>query len=157
MNRTLFRSSLAVIVAIGLAVTLQAKGSTVRLHVTGAALPVPLDITDPQLLASSNVFEGSFLGMPRSEPPPSVPRYRVSFHVEYPAWMKRGVEVKYVVTYARDPQSGEGLIYLPGRGEEGYRLNVGTILRDGKDGVWQSASQRWADALNRYLPRQGTI
>jgi hypothetical protein len=154
MNSPLLRSSLAVaIVAMCLAATLQAKGSTVRLTVTGAALPAPIDITDSQLLLSSNVFEGSFLGPRRNEPPTSLPRFRVSFHVESPAWMKRGVEVKYVVVYVRDPRGGEGLIYLPGRGEEGYGINVGTILRDGRDGVWQSASQQWADALNSYLPR----
>jgi hypothetical protein len=146
------RISLAVII-MGLTATLQAKGPTVRLTLSGAALPAPVEITDAQLLSTSNVFEGSFLGARSNEPPLSTPRYRVWFHVESPAWMKRPVEVKYVVIYAKDPQTGGGLIYLPGRNEEGYHLNVGTILRDSRDGVWQSASPQWAKAVNRYLPR----
>jgi hypothetical protein len=66
--------------------------------------------------------------------------------------MNAGVQVKYVVLYVKDARTGQGFVYLPGRGEEGYWLNVGTILRDGQDGTWQVASPSWANAMNKYLP-----
>jgi hypothetical protein len=36
--------------------------------------------------------------------------------------------MRYVVYYTRDPQSGDGYVYLPGPGEEWYRLKIGAIL-----------------------------
>ncbi len=42
---------------------------------------------------------------------------------------------------------------LPGRNEEGYRLNIGLIIRDDHDGRWHQASPVWAELLNGYLPR----
>ena len=59
----------------------------------------------------------------------------------------------YVVSYVRDPQSGSGFVYLPGRGEEGWAMNVRTILRDGQDGRWHHADREWSDALARALAR----
>ena len=35
----------------------------------------------------------------------------------------------YVVSYAFDAATGHGYVYLPGRSDKGYYLNVGTILR----------------------------
>jgi hypothetical protein len=48
----------------------------------------------------------------------------------------------YVVEYAPSPH-GRGAIHLPGHGEPHYGLNVGTILRDGQDGLWFAASDEW--------------
>lgn len=152
MNTILVRGLLTTALTLGLVGALHAKGATVKLTITGTTLTQPLELTDPVLLASSNVFEGSFLGTQRIQPDPSLPRYRVSFHVQPPRWMKRDVEVKYVVLYAKNAQTGEGFIYLPARDEDGYRLNIGTILRDGRDGTWQAASPTWANALNKHLP-----
>jgi hypothetical protein len=53
-------------------------------------------------------------------------------------------------------------VYLPGPGEADYRLNIGTIIRDGsaspgeqpaRDGHWQHADASWSAALNAHLPR----
>ncbi len=32
-------------------------------------------------------------------------------------------------------------------GEDGYSLNVRTILRDAQDGRWHNASTEWSDAI----------
>jgi hypothetical protein len=66
--------------------------------------------------------------------------------------MKQPVQVKYVLIYAKDPVRDSGFIYLPGRGDDGYRVNIGTIIRDRQDGQWMSASPGWARALNKLLP-----
>jgi len=76
--------------------------------------------------------------------------------------LERGVTERYAVTYVRDLVTGEGFVYLPGRGEPDYRLNIGTIMRDGsaspgaqpaRDGQWQHADAGWSAALNAHLPR----
>ena len=58
----------------------------------------------------------------------------------------------YSVTYVKNPTTGEGFIYLPGRGEEGWRRNVMTILRDGQDGKWHRAAGDWSRAISSQLP-----
>jgi hypothetical protein len=95
-----------------------------------------------------------------SEPDKAWPRYRVQFYVFS---HERGVTLRYAVTYVRSPKTGEGFVYLPGRGEPDYRLNIGTIMRDGsasagvhpaRDGQWQHAEASWSAALNAHLPRE---
>ena len=152
MKSGVIRGLLAVAVMAAFVGTLHAKGPTVKLTVTGPTLSQPLDITDSRVLMSSHVFGGTFLAGRSIAPDASLPRYKVSFHVELPKWMNAGVQVKYAVLYAKDSKTGRGFIYLPGRGEDGYRLNVGTIIRDGQDGMWHSAASEWAAALNTYLP-----
>jgi hypothetical protein len=152
MKSSVIRVLLAVAVTTALGGTLHAKGPTVKLTVIGPRLSHPLDITDSHVLMSSQVFAGAFLGGESTAPDASLPRYKVSFHVELPRWMNAGVQVKYVVLYAKDSKTGRGFVYLPGRGEDGYRLNVGTIMRDGQDGMWHAAASDWAARLNAYLP-----
>ena len=112
----------------GASIGLDAKGPTVKLTLTG-------------------------LGSPRrSRPHVQTPIYTVSFHVQSPEWMRRPVKAMYAVSVARDAP-GALWLYLPGRGEAGYVLNVGTILRDGQDGHWHRPSQPWAAAIAKYLPK----
>ena len=70
-----------------------------------------------------------------------------------PALAPTGVFKPYVMHYAIDPATGEGFLYLPGHGEDGYRLNTNLIIRDGGDGRWHRADPTWAGLLNAYLPR----
>lgn len=149
--RTGWLSSLAVVCVV-LVASVAAKGATVRLTVDGSTLSEPLDILDARLLASSNVFAGGFLGARHNEPPRLYPRYQVTFYVESPGWMKRPIAPGYVLTYVKDPLTGQGFIHLPGRGDPGYRVNVGTVMRDGLDGTWLLASPEWSRAINRFLP-----
>jgi hypothetical protein len=69
-----------------------------------------------------------------------------------PAWMHKGVQKKYVVYYARHPHTGEGFVYLPAPNEEWYGLNASTILRNGLEGNWLHAPERWSRAINARLP-----
>ena len=43
-------------------------------------------------------------------------------------------------------------MYLPGRSEEGYAMNVGSMERDGHDGRWHHADAGWSSAIARALP-----
>ncbi|MDO8681619.1 MAG: hypothetical protein Q7R30_24170 [Acidobacteriota bacterium] len=70
-----------------------------------------------------------------------------------PALAPTGVFKPYVMHYAIDPATDQGFLYLPGRGEDGYRLNTNLIIRDGHDGRWHRADPTWASLVNGYLPR----
>jgi len=136
---------------IACSVAVAAKTPTVKLTIAGPNLAKPIELTNPKALLSGDVWEGNFIAAPAAEPDKVLPRYVVSFYV---AGSKAGEpsEMRYVVNYTRDPQSGEGYVYLPGRGDQWYRLNIGAILRDGLDGKWHHASRSWSDALAAALP-----
>ena len=149
MTRRLF----LLLALLAFSAALQAKGPTVKLTITRPGIAVPIDIEDPALLDGSNVFGGSFLGETLQAAPQVVqPIYTVSFHVRSPAWMRRPVTAMYAVSVARDARTAALWLYLPGRGEAGYALNVGTIMRDGQDGHWHRPPHAWAAAIAKYVP-----
>lgn len=124
-----------------------AKGPTTRLEVSGGGRVVPLEITAAAALV--NVWSEDFIDAISPAPAADLVRYRVAFYVLPP---RESVErVMYVIQYVRGPNDGGGFVYLPGRGEEGYDLNVRTILRPTHDGQWHHARRAWSAALNRAL------
>jgi hypothetical protein len=148
MNRRRVALLVASLVTFAMAAIPAAKGETVRLTITGPSLPHAVDVTSSAALAA-NVWSDNFFGNPAVEPDKAFPRYTVSFYVEPP---RSSVRMMYVVYYVRNPKTGQGFIYLPGRGEEWYRLNVSTILRDGRDAKWHQAANDWSNAIAAALP-----
>jgi hypothetical protein len=144
------RSLVAVVVAVGLEGSTHAAlpKETVKLTISGPGLSQSLEVTDPPVLALSNVFSGAFISTPATEPDAAWPRYAVAFDIQ----TLEQVRLAYVVSYSRNRWTGEGFVYLPGRGEDWYRLNVSTILRDGQDGKWHHASEAWSRAIDAHLP-----
>lgn len=115
---------------------LLAKGETVRIRVEGADLAAPIEITDPLLLkkfqvwtgpgTSSNEGQGFIIDWSRgfiAKVPPKVRVYTVSFFANLPR-----EKLVSVVLYAYDSSAGERFVFLPGRGDRSYWLNVGSIL-----------------------------
>jgi hypothetical protein len=141
----------AVLTAGGLGVSARAVGvkETARLTVSGAALAQPIELIDPAVLELSNVFAGTFIGTPTIEPDATWPRYTVAFDIQTLDGVKLNA---YVVIYSRNRWTGEGFVYLPGRGDDSFRRNISTILRDGQDGRWHHASPAWSAAMNARLP-----
>jgi hypothetical protein len=137
---------------------LMARGAavTVRLEISGPTASEPIQVTNRDLLDLSNVYGAQFLGRPAGRVDSGLPRYVISLVIEarpaIPAAAPRGTQKRYTMHYALDRQSGEGFVYLPGRGEDGYRGNIGLIIRDEQDGRWHHASETWAGLLNPYLP-----
>jgi hypothetical protein len=146
----------ALVVAGALPLVARGNAVTVRLEVSGAALSKAVHVTNRDLLEMSNVYGGQFLGVPADSVDSGLPRYVVSLVVEsrtpMPALAPTGTYKRYTFHYALDRRSGKGFIYLPGRGEDGYRGNIGLIIRDDHDGRWHHASETWAALLNPYLP-----
>ncbi len=149
--------TLALVLAAGQSPAARGNAVTIRLVVTGATLPQPLTVTDAQILDRSNVYAGGFLGPLVDAVEPAWPQFVVTFIVEprtpFPVLAPTGVQKTYLVRYARNPETDEGFVYLPGRGEAGYRGNIGIMIRETGDGRWHRATPEWAELLNGYLPR----
>ncbi len=152
MNRILV---CAFVVAAALAAVTQpvvAKSRTVKLTIMGPGITGTVDVIDPAALA--NVWGGDFLAGPSAEPRAELSRYVVSFYVALPqtnSTASHEVRVMYVVEFCRDPLTGVGYVYLPGQRDARYRLNAGTILREGQDGTWQRAAAAWSQAVARAI------
>ena len=148
---------LALSVAAGIPLLARGNAVTVRVDIKAAGSTTVVPVTHPDLLDRSHVYAGAFLGTVTDRAiDPAWPRYVITLLVEprtpMPALAPTGVFKPYVMHYAVDPASGEGFLYLPGHGEDGYRLNTNLIIRDG-DGRWHRADPTWAGLLNAYLPR----
>src|ERR1700680_3946119 len=129
----------------------------------GGPLTTPIKITDPQIQEFS-VWAGPGVngtGLPNAtgfivdwqkgvlaQPPAGLQHYEVSFYAgcrtvpNDPRCLAEPHSLVYVVFYDSDPSSKRGFIYLPGKGEASYWLNVHTILH-GVEGHWFFAADSW--------------
>jgi hypothetical protein len=127
-----------------------AKAPTVKIIISGGGLTRPIEVTDQRILDISNVWSGQFLDGDKEtakEAPRGLQRYEVSFYV---AIADNEVRKRYVLYYYPNLTRELGYIYLPGKGETWYSLNVGAIIRDEQDGKWNYASLAW-EALIRPM------
>jgi hypothetical protein len=58
----------------------------------------------------------------------------------------------YVVSYEYNPSSRQGYVYLLGKGEKWWRLNVSSILR-GVEGNWFSAWSSWENVARPLIEK----
>jgi hypothetical protein len=141
-----------------------AKGHTVKITIQGADLKTPVEITDPNVLTKFQVWSGpgtssNFPGFnPNApgfivdwtqavaKPPKGLQRYEVSFYAKMP-----DERLIYVVFYEYDPATEHGYIYLPGRTDEWYRLNVSTISHGGIEGKWFRAWSEWENVARPLI------
>ena len=147
MKKPLFVLTLAfLLMFLGMAQATSAKAPTVKIIISGGGLTRPIEVTDQRILDISNVWSGQFLGGSKgtAKEAPRGLRYEVSFYVEIADDEVRKV---YVLYYYPKP----GYIYLPGKGETWYSLNVGTIIRNGQDGKWNYASPAWEDLIRPMI------
>jgi hypothetical protein len=143
--------------------TLSAKGDIVKLTITGAGLPTPIEIYPN--IGEFNVWVGpgtSTNGVERTDGfnafivdwskgivrqlPTGLQHHEVSFYTgcrkgEGPCRTAEPI-LAYVVTYAYNPSMDQGFVYLPRNGDQFYRLNVATIVR-GLEGRWFHATSDW--------------
>ena len=159
------KHKLAVLVALlslVIPARLFAKGAIIRITIEGADLKTPIEITDFRDFkgVDYNVWSGPGVSVnrkaqtegfiiddwsqPVTERAKGLQRYKVSFYAKFP-----GEKLVYVVLYEYDPGAGRGYIYLPGRGDDWYSLNMGTIAR-GVEGHWYRARTAW-DTVVRQL------
>jgi hypothetical protein len=141
-----------------------AKADISKITIDGADLKAPIQITEPKTLARFNVWSGPGTSWSGGNPPnkwndrfivdwsqsvdhrpEGLQRYRVSFYAKVP-----DEKLIYVMFYEYDPLRGSGYVYLPGRTDEWYWLNMGTIAR-GVEGHWFRASSDWDKVASKLI------
>ena len=159
-------AALMLLLALPASAFLSAKGTTVRIALNGGRLLTPIEISRPEVVQQFNVWAGPGTRMGLRDPstgqwrtiegtkgfivdwpageiadvPDQLERYEASFFVRYPN--SSAEQLAYVVLYANDPTRNEGYVFLPGPGDERYRLNTRAIQRGG-EGKWYRASTEW--------------
>jgi hypothetical protein len=118
--------------------------------VAGDDLAKPIEISDPNIVVNFQVWVGPGTSSGQGqgfivdwssgaikEPPKELTRYEVSFYVNEPV-----EHIAYVVLYALDPSTGRGYVYIPGKSDQHFQSNVGTVFR-GVEGSWFQAWTVW--------------
>ncbi|GAB4577313.1 MAG: hypothetical protein Fur0022_00440 [Anaerolineales bacterium] len=143
---------LGVLILFSSVTTAIAKGPADKLSISGPGLTEPIEVTDPKILQpfspwGDRFYDGQTGAL--AELPKVDVQYQVLFYVEDEAGELR---VRYAFQYT---PGQPGLIHLPGKGDEWYETNIGTILRGGLEGQWLYASQEWDDLMRQLLEGQG--
>ena len=159
-------SLIFLLIVLGANTLVSAKGITTRVRIAGATLAEPVDLTEPGVLASANVWSGpgTFVNDVEAtdgfiidwasgvvtEPPATGQSFDVSFYVTdlNGAASRQPEHLAYVVRF-RMAANG-GYIYLPGPADEFYRLNAATILR-GSEGRWFHSTREWDQAIRKRV------
>jgi hypothetical protein len=162
MMKGLFTSVLSLLLMVGIPASLSAKGRTVRITIKGTDLKTPIEITDPTILANFNVWtgpgtssnEGKGLIVDWSQgtispPPKGLPLYEVLFYADFGNQEERPV---YVVSYEYDPSTQRGYVYLPGKGDKRWQLNVRSIFRS-VEGNWFGAWSVWENVARPLIAK----
>ena len=167
----LFAAVLSLVLVTTKPTLLLAKGDTVKITIESAELPSRIEITDRKV-RQFNIWSGPGTYVNGVEgrqgfivdwtndldaAPAGLHHYKVSFY--------EGCELRqstpcrtsepslaYVVYYAYDPSTGDGFVYLPGRGGEFAQLNTSSIYRGlGYEGRWFPATQAWNDFVRPII------
>ena len=162
--------ALSWIAALTMPVSVVAKGPTSRISIVDTARGTSIEITDPTVLSRFKVWDGpgtysrtngqdtegmdGFIVDWRSGSLDSRPidlhRYEVKFYVRRHSEPLE--QLAYTVFYERDSSSGNGFVYLPGKSDGQYRLNVFSIHRgSGFEGHWFRANHEWEGTIGRLL------
>ena len=145
--RTILGTVAAVFVLVAGGFAAEIK-STTKLTVIAPGASQLVEITDAAVLRLSHVYAGQFIGAEATTPDAMLTRYTITFDIQTLDGVKTGA---YAVQYCLDDATGDGFIYLPGRGDPQWRRNISTILREEQDGTWRRASDEWSAAIKTYL------
>ena len=155
---------------------LWAKGDMVLIEVKGATLPTPIRITDPKVQdftpwagpgvngARAPNAEGfivdwraGVVSQQAAQPAPGLQHYEISFYEGCRTGndsncLTEKPHLVYVVSYDYDPSSPRGFVYLPGKGDPSYYLNLGTIAR-WVEGNWFLAAKSWEEFVRPVIEK----
>jgi len=161
-----------VVFAVLLVASLDAKGPTTRIVIKDLDRGTVSEITSRSVLDQFHVWagRGTYSGPPGQNtegtqgfiidwpagvvehPAAQLRRYEVRFYAA-PHRAAAGLagsatleELVYVVLYDNDPSTGQGYVYLPGKSDEHFALNVRSIHRR-LEGKWLRASSAWQKAV----------
>jgi len=165
-----FISCVFCLLVVSATVLLFAKGPTTKITITGVDLNSPVEIRDPDVLKHFNVWSGpgtftndvegtdgfiiDWASGAVPERPDGLHTFEVSFYVRYAnrSVSEQRDQLAYIVSYAVDPTTGQGYVYLPGQSDTSYRLNTRAIYR-GREGNWFRANAAWQTAFRHVVRR----
>jgi hypothetical protein len=170
MKRVLFVAA-AFVMGFAFPATTWSKGRTVKIEVRGDHLTSPIEITDPSVLKSFNIWNGpgvrinnepvhmdpnkqagAFIDWPKgmiSERPGGLQRCEVLFYIEG----RQPPHNRYIVLYEFDLSMENGYIYLPGRGDESGRTNT-FLISHGVEGNWFRSSNAWEKLVRPIVEKR---
>jgi hypothetical protein len=145
---------------------LAAKGQLTRITIQRDAQSAPLEIRDDEILRRFSPWAGPGVWVEGVEQtqgfiidwssgamtraPKARQAFDVRFYVKY--YPDQPEELAYQVSYAYDPKESQDAVYLPGKGDAQYPVNVRSIVR-GIEGKWFRPTSEW-QALARVLIAQ---
>jgi hypothetical protein len=156
MKGTIFAITVTAIIGIA-ASSGYSKGTPDKIVVTrhGAST---VEITDREILKKFDPWRGQFIDWTRRaiSPPRDVGQtWQVFFYMKWAGrrseYDRGDLKMIYAARYVPSREGAPGWIYLPGEGEDFYRNNVATIIRDDDDGKWHQASTEWDAAMKQFL------
>jgi hypothetical protein len=160
-----------------LSAALTAKGETTKITISGGNLAVPVEMHDASVVKAFQIWSGPgtrqcFNGRENcvegggtfivdwssgevTQRPSGLAHYEVAFYVTDSRFggPPPPERLAYIVDYEYDPAAARGYVYLPGKGDEHWQLNVASIYR-GREGHWYRATQAWLDAVTPLLARR---
>jgi hypothetical protein len=161
-------AAICLLVALCATAVVFAKGATTKITITGAGLQSPVEISDPEILKNFNVWSGpgtfandvegtegfivDWASGAVTDRPNGLPTFELRFYVRYAnrPFSEQTDQLAYIVSYAVDPATGQGYVYLPGKSDEPYRLNTKAIYR-GSEGNWFRANAAWQTAFRNVV------
>ena len=161
-------AAFSLLLAFSATILVFAKGTTTRIMITGAELQRPIEISDPEILKNFDVWSGpgtfangvegnegfivDWASGVVTERPSGLRNFELSFYVRYAnrPFGEQTDQLAYSVSYALDPATGQGYVYLPGKADHPYRLNTKTIYR-GREGHWFRATAAWRSAFRSVV------
>ena len=134
------------------------KGSPDKITIRGGKLARTIEITDRESLKGFDPWSGQFIDWNKgfvANPPDRNYTFEVFFYKKWPGRHSRydqgDLKLIYALRYYPGRNGEPGYIYLPGKGEAFYDLNIGTIIRKDHDGRWLFASSAWEALFKRAL------
>jgi DNA-binding beta-propeller fold protein YncE len=151
MTRRKSHCLLVVATLLAIPLFLSGKAETIRVTITGGELTHPIQITDAKILNVSHAWGTEFLDSSR---PPLTPAPNITnpYEVTLFSQIANNDIRKTCVFFYSPSSSAAGVIYLPGKGAI-WGLNVGTIVRKGRDGKWSYASPAWETLIKPLISR----
>lgn len=120
----------------------------------------PLGIRDRETLKQFDPWSGQFINWQRG---PAAIRgkpgdsYQIFFYMNWTGrrsdYDRGALKMIYEIWYRPGREGEPGYIYLPGQGEDFYKNNVGTILRENDDGKWHYATPECDKLMKRITSR----
>jgi hypothetical protein len=154
---------LGLLASFTISAPLWAKGDMVLVEIKGASLKSPIQITDPRI-EEFNIWVGFIIDWQAgvvAQRPSGLQHYEVSFYAgcRTPERWNSNVRdclaekprLAYVVSYDYDPSSKRGFVYLPGKGDPFYYVNLGSIGHSGREGNWFLATASWEDFVRPLI------